>query len=111
MTRKVQSIKGQEVDFDLFEIKAQISNTPKTSDVLMRETYIDIKRRRPSRKSMAQLLADQEKNKSMVSESIKNQKETTESVEAPVQTEAKAETGTEENNKKEKTKKRVVRKK
>lgn len=73
MSKKVNSIKGEEVDFDLFEIKAQINSTEKTSDVLMREKYIDIKRRRKNRKTISELLADQEKNKRMVSKSLKKQ--------------------------------------
>lgn len=73
MSRKVRSIKNEIVDFDLFDIKEQISRSPKTSDVLMRENYIDIKRRRSPRKDVDQLLAEQEKNKAMVRKRMKDQ--------------------------------------
>ena len=74
MSKRVQSIKGETVDFDLFEIKEQISKNPKSSEVMMRENYIDVKRRRTSRKNVSQLLADQEKNKKIVSDALKKQK-------------------------------------
>lgn len=84
MSRKVKSIKNESVDFDLFDIKEQISKSPKSSDVLMRESYIDIKRRRSPRKDMNQLLAEQEKNKEMVRKRLKNQQRKQEDEKEPV---------------------------
>ena len=109
MSKRVQSIKGETVDFDLFKIKEQISKNPKSSEVLMRENYIDVKRRRTSRKNVSQLLADQEKRKKVASDAVEaqNEEETVnaEKVEA-VTTEEKVEKETPT-----KTKKRPVRKK
>jgi hypothetical protein len=70
--KEVYSIRNELVDFDVFEIKKQISEAPKSSDVLMREKYVDIKRKRSPRKRIEKLVAEQDKNKLMVRTRLKN---------------------------------------
>jgi len=50
MSKKTRSAKGEEVDFDLLEIKAQIASAPKTINVKKREDFIDKKMRRRLKK-------------------------------------------------------------
>lgn len=70
MTRKTMSIRGETVDFDLFTIKQQILNTPKSDDTKKRERFIDKKRRRTSRNSIDQLIAQQQTNEAAVREAL-----------------------------------------
>lgn len=49
--RKVRSIKGQIVDFDLIKIKQQIAAQPAPVNVREREDFIDKKVRRRSKKN------------------------------------------------------------
>ena len=74
MSRKVKSIKGDVVDFDLFLVKEQIGKTPKTDEVLQRERYVDVKRRRATRKDINQLLAEQNKNKRRAQKALEESK-------------------------------------
>lgn len=46
MSRIGKSARGQIVDFDLLEIKQQMTGAPKTLDVSRRESFIDAKMRR-----------------------------------------------------------------
>ena len=66
MSRKVVSIRGEVVDFDLFEIKKQILGTSANDNVKKRERFIDKKRRRTNRNSINQLIKEQQDNKTMV---------------------------------------------
>ena len=84
MTRKVMSIRGEIVDFDLFEIKKQILNTPTTEDGKKRERFIDKKRRRTSRGSFDQLLAQQKQNEAAVREALAKKKMEEVVVDTPV---------------------------
>ncbi len=74
MSRKVKSIRGEIVDFDLFAIKEQISNTPKNADVKNRERFIDKKRRRATRNSVNDLVTQQLQNEAIVREALAKQK-------------------------------------
>lgn len=74
MKRTATSIKGEEVDFDLFEIKNQINNSPKTDDVVERERFIDKKRRRTSRK-IDEVLAKQAESRNYAKAMIDNQRQ------------------------------------
>ena len=47
---KVRSAKGEDVDFDLLKIKAQMAASPKTTSVQAREDFIDRKFKRRLRK-------------------------------------------------------------
>lgn len=48
--RQARSIRGEIVDFDLFDIKSQMSNQPKSVEVRAREDFIESRlRRRKSR--------------------------------------------------------------
>lgn len=117
MSRKVRSIKNEIVDFDLFDIKNQMSQSPKSADVLMRESYIDIKRRRASRKDIEQLQAEQAKNKAMVRRKMKEQQNAeakkTKTTKADATTETVdtvEETQEQQTEPKKKTKKRIIKK-
>ena len=70
MGKKVLSARGVVVDFDLPQIKNQILKTPKTDDIKKRERFIDKKRRRASRNTVDQLLAQQSQNEAMVREAL-----------------------------------------
>lgn len=64
MTRKVKSIRGEIVDFDLIDIKNKIMNAPTPDTVQQRERFIDKRRRRGSRKKVDEMLAQQNINES-----------------------------------------------
>lgn len=53
MPKKVRTAKGSVIDFDLFKIKQQMGNVPKTVDVKTREDFIERKLRRLRRKAEA----------------------------------------------------------
>lgn len=57
MSRKVKSAKGQEVDFDLLQIKSNMQQTDKPLDVKTREDFVHLKRRRRGNSKVAQMLA------------------------------------------------------
>ena len=56
MKKQVRSIKGELVNFDLTEIKEQISNKAPTTDVKNREKYVYSKRRRGSKRAINKAL-------------------------------------------------------
>lgn len=60
MARKVKSIKGETVDFDLFDVKRQIGQKPPTTDVKSREEFIFSKRKRGSKRAVNALLKNKE---------------------------------------------------
>jgi hypothetical protein len=62
MGRKVRSIKGEVVDFDLFEIKKQIEEKPVSKDVKNREDFVYAKRKRGSKRTVGKMLNEQRKN-------------------------------------------------
>jgi len=62
MKKQVRSIKGEIVNFDLSEIKDQISNKAPTTDVKNREKYIYSKRRRGSKRAVNKALDDNAAN-------------------------------------------------
>lgn len=39
--RQTRSMRGEDVDFDLMDVKAQIASQPKTTDVKAREDFIE----------------------------------------------------------------------
>jgi hypothetical protein len=53
MARKTKSARGEAVDFDILDIKAQMATAPKTVDVTAREDYVDKKLRRQVYKAAA----------------------------------------------------------
>jgi hypothetical protein len=62
MARTVRSIKGDVVDFDLFEVKRQIGEKPITMDVENRERFVYSKRKRGSKRTVEKMLKDQRDN-------------------------------------------------
>lgn len=90
MSKNVMSVKGELVDFDLLSIKNQISESPKTDDVVLRERFIDKKRRRGGRK-INQLLSEQAENKKYAENMIDAQRKAN----AEPKSEKKSETVTE----------------
>lgn len=46
MAKSVKSARGVEVNFDLIKIKQQIASAPKTTDVKVRENFVDQKLKR-----------------------------------------------------------------
>jgi hypothetical protein len=50
MSRKVLSMRGETVDFDLFLIRDQINGAPLTETIENREKFIDVMRRRKKSK-------------------------------------------------------------
>lgn len=63
---KSKSMRGQVVDFDLLQMKSKISKKDTPADVKLREKFIHSKRKRNSKKAMARLREDQEKNAEQV---------------------------------------------
>lgn len=56
MTKKTVSMRGEEVDFDLMEIKAKMQKMDKPLDVKTREDFVHMKRRRRGGAKIEQLL-------------------------------------------------------
>lgn len=75
MAKKVRSIKGEVVDFDLLKVKQQIENRDKPDSVEMREKYIDIRRRRNPRRNVADLVNEQRQNEQDARDKIRKSKE------------------------------------
>lgn len=70
-----QSIRGEEVDFDLLKAKQKIESQEKPDSVKMREKYIDVRRRRNPRRNVADLVDEQRENEKDVREKIKKSRE------------------------------------
>ena len=75
MTKKVRSMKGETVDFDLFRIKEQISKSNKSEEAVAREQFVYSKRRRGSKRTVDNMRRDQEASTAKVKESLAAQKE------------------------------------
>lgn len=73
MARTVRSIKGDMVDFDLFEVKKQIGEKPVTMDVENRERFVYSKRKRGSKRTVEKMLKDQQDNAASVRDSLEAQ--------------------------------------
>lgn len=74
MSRKVKSIRGVEVDFDLIDIKNKILAAPQPEVVNQRERFIDKRRRRGSRKKVDEMLAQQQVNEAAVRAAIEEER-------------------------------------
>ena len=74
MSRKVKSIRGEVVDFDLIDIKNKIMTAPQPEVVNQRERFIDKRRRRGSRKKVDEMLAAQQVNESAVRAAIEEER-------------------------------------
>lgn len=73
--KKMRSIRGELVDFDLLKVKSTIENRDKPDSVEMREKYIDIRRRRNPRRNVADLVDEQRQNEQDAREKIQKSKE------------------------------------
>ena len=71
MSRKTTSMRGEVVDFDLFAIKEQINGAPLTETIQTRERFIDLKRRRGTKRKIQDMLAEQEVSQRNAAEAIK----------------------------------------
>lgn len=58
MANKVRSLRGEVVDFDLFQIKSRIMQAPVTNDTKQREQYISKRRRRVLRNKLEDIVAN-----------------------------------------------------
>lgn len=72
MSRKTTSMRGEVVDFDLFALKEQISGAPKTETIQNRERFIDLKRKRGTKRKLQDMLAEQETAQRKVTEALAN---------------------------------------
>lgn len=61
MTKKTRSMRGEEVDFDLLDIKSKIQKTDKPLDVKTREDFVHMKRRRRGGAKIDELLKRKQK--------------------------------------------------
>lgn len=96
--RKVMSARGEIVDFDRELIKSQLENAPKTEDIIVRERFVDKKRRKGkgTGRTLNEMLKSQVENEKYVAESLAKSKIDKELVTTAV-TQAKDEVITEEN--------------
>lgn len=60
MARQTRSIKGELVDFDLFEVKRKIGEKPISADVKNREDFVYSKRKRGSKRAVEKMMENQE---------------------------------------------------
>ena len=58
MANKVRSLRGEIVDFDLFQIKSRMLQAPVTNDTKQREQYISKRRRRVLRNKLDDIVAN-----------------------------------------------------
>lgn len=72
MSRKATSMRGDVVDFDLFAIKEQINGGPITETIQNRERFIDLKRRRGTKRKLQDMLAEQEVSQRVATEAMAN---------------------------------------
>lgn len=70
MSRKTTSMRGEVVDFDLFAIKEQINGAPVTETIQNRERFIDLKRRRGTKRKLQDMLAEQEASQRKVTDAL-----------------------------------------
>ena len=80
MANTVISAKGEPVDFDLLAIKNQMSSSPKSSDVLQRERFIDKKRRRNVNRKVGDMLAEQADSQRYAKEMMNSQQKAREQI-------------------------------
>lgn len=73
MSRKATSMRGEVVDFDLFAIKEQINGAPITETIQNRERFIDLKRRRGTKRKLQDMLAEQEASQRPVAEAVSSE--------------------------------------
>ena len=65
--RRTRSIRGEQVDFDLMDVKAQIASHPKPTEVKTREDFIERRlNRRLKRKMDRERLKEQEEKKHVI---------------------------------------------
>lgn len=74
MSRKVQSARGETIDFDLIDIKNRIMTAPTPDAVQQRERFIDKRRRRNSRKKVDEMLTQQQINETSVRLALNEQR-------------------------------------
>lgn len=72
--RVVRSMRGEMVDFDLFDLKKQMANAPITEDIKERERFIDMRRKRGTRRKIQEMLAQQVTSEQMVRKAMEKQK-------------------------------------
>jgi hypothetical protein len=72
--RKVKSIKGEEVDFDLLQIKQQLDSAP-AEDIIIRERFIDTRKRRGTKKTMQEVVERQKASLEMIEKILAKKKE------------------------------------
>lgn len=72
MTRKTKSIRGEEIDFDLLELKSQIGKKQPSVEVNKRENFI-FSRRRRGKKVVDRLASASKKANSSGVEDIKSE--------------------------------------
>ena len=73
MARQVRSIKGEMIDFDLFEVKQQIGEKPVSMDVENRERFVLSKRKRGSKRTVEKMLQEQQDNAANVRDAMERQ--------------------------------------
>jgi hypothetical protein len=67
-------MRGETVDFDLLKIKQKLQGKDAPDEVEKRGQYIDIRRRRNPRRSVSDLIAEQERNENDVAQRIRDSK-------------------------------------
>jgi hypothetical protein len=82
MSRKTTSLRGEVVDFDLFDIKQQISGAVADEKIENRARFIDLRRRRGGKRKVQDMLAEQEAAQRQVTEALNN-KEAVENTDEP----------------------------
>ena len=70
MSRKVRSMRGEVVDFDLFAIKAVLNGAAPTENIENRERYINLKRKRGTKRKLQDMLAEQDESVQRVNEAL-----------------------------------------
>lgn len=56
MTKTVKSLRGEDIDFDKLQIKGIMADIPITDDIKKRERFVNARKRRGSRKKVAEMV-------------------------------------------------------
>jgi len=83
---KARSSRGEVVDFDLLRVKSKMEERNKPDSAVLREKYIDIRRRRNPRRNVADLVDEQRQNQDDAREKIRKSKENTAAAPTPTET-------------------------
>ena len=74
-SRKVVSMRGEVVDFDLFAIKEQLNEAPVTETIEDRHRFINLRRKRGTKRMLQDMVSQQADNERNVEDAIQRKRQ------------------------------------